>query len=135
MTFAYVDEGVGVRYNPAGGDFYQVSAYYSLGNNGGNYTVQLKRKPSNTLINPDFNTNIPGGTAIWFRLEAQGKNPTTLRWKVWQDGTPEPSSWMGTATDSTAAMQPAGGVGVEAYVNSGTVTTTFNSLLATNLGP
>ncbi|MGI0156713.1 MAG: hypothetical protein ACREDE_11370, partial [Thermoplasmata archaeon] len=134
MTSAYVDEGVGVRYVAAGGTFYQVSAYYATGNNGGDYTVQLKRKPSNTLINPDFQTTIPGGTGIWIRLQVQGTNPTSLSWKVWQDGTPEPSSWMGTASDGTPAMQMPGGVGVEAYDNSGTVPAGFNSLVATAPG-
>lgn len=126
---AYVDSGIAVRY-AAGGSFYQVSAYYALGNNNGNYTVQLKRKPANTLINADYNTTIPGGTAIWLRLQAQGVSPTTLRWKIWQDGTSEPSSWTGTATDSTPAMQSAGGVGVEAYANTGTATVAFNRVRA-----
>lgn len=134
MTNSYVDEGVAVRYAAAGGTFYQVSAYYASGNNGGNYTVQLKRKPTNTLINPDFQTTIPGGTSIWILLQAQGSNPTTLSWKVWQDGTPEPTSWMGTAADSTPAMQAPGGVGVEAYDNSGTVPAVFNRLVVTPPG-
>lgn len=133
MTSAYVDSGVALRYVAAGGTFYQVSAYYSTANNNGNYTIQLKRKPANTLINPDVNTSIPGGTAIWYRMEAQGVNPTTLRWKVWQDGTPEPSAWMGSATDSTLQMQMPGGVGIECYANSGTPTMVFDQLSATSI--
>ncbi|MGH9076258.1 MAG: hypothetical protein ACRDY0_02185 [Acidimicrobiales bacterium] len=133
MTTAYYDAGIAVRYGPSGGTFYQLSAYYASGNNGGNYTVQLKRKPSNTLINPDFQTTIPGGTGLWLRLEAQGVNPTVLRWKAWQDGTAEPTAWTGTATDSTAAMQGSGGVGVEAYANSGTAVMAFNRLTAKGL--
>lgn len=130
ISSAYLDSGIAVRYVASGGTFYQVSAYYATGNNNGDYTVQLKRKPTNTLITPDFNTSIPGGTAIWIRLEAQGVNPTTLRWKIWQDGTPEPATWTGSATDSTSAMQRAGGVGVEAYANTGTRSMVFNRLVA-----
>jgi hypothetical protein len=135
ITSTYVDEGLAVRYVAAGGTFYQLSAYYSTGNNNGNYTVQLKRKPANTVINPDFNTTIPGGTAIWLRLQAQGVNPTTLNWKIWQDGTPEPSAWTGSGVDSTTAMQTAGGVGVEAFSNTGTPTAAFNGFTAAKLGP
>lgn len=130
MTSSFTDGGVAVRYNATGGTFYQVSAYFSTGNNGGHYTVQLKRKPTNTLINPDFNTGIPGGTAIWLRLQAQGTNPTVLRWKIWQDGTPEPATWTGTGTDSTPAMQAPGGVGLESYTNAGTTTVAFNGFSA-----
>jgi len=133
MTTAYADSGVAVRYVAASGTFYQVSAYYATSNNNGNYTVQLKRKPENVEINPDVSTTIPGGTALWIRFEAQGAYPTTLRWKVWQDGTPEPAAWTGTGSDSTSADQGAGGVGVEAYVDSGSTTIAFNGLTATAL--
>lgn len=38
------------------------------------------------------------GTAFWCRLEAIG---TTIRWRIWNDGTQEPSVWDDSATDST----------------------------------
>jgi predicted phage tail protein len=37
------------------------------------------------------------GTNYWIRFRARG---TSLRAKVWEEGDPEPSSWMVTATDS-----------------------------------
>ena len=124
------DAGIAVRYRASSGTYYQVSVYYPSGRNGNNYVVQLKRKPENVLINPDFNISIPGGTAIWIRLQAQGTYPTTLRWKIWQEGTPEPSSWTAIGTDSNAAEQGPGGVGVEGFISSGSANVVFNSVSA-----
>ena len=42
---------------------------------------------------------------------------TTLRTKVWPTATTEPISWMATATDSEAALQGAGEIGLSAYAN------------------
>jgi hypothetical protein len=127
------DVGVLARYTASTGTYYQVSAYYPSANNGQNYVVQLKRKPDNAQIRPDFNTTIPGGTAIWIRMEAQGVNPTVLRWKLWQDGSAEPAAWTDSGTDGTPALQVAGGVGVNCYVSGGTITPAFNAITATGL--
>jgi hypothetical protein len=128
--FTTGDAGIAVRYLAAGGTYYQVSVYYPSATNASNYVVQLKRKPENVQINPDFSTTIAGGTAVWIRMQAMGTNPTTLRWKIWQDGTAEPSAWTATGTDSNAAEQGPGGVGVEGYVGGGTANMVFNSLSA-----
>ena len=127
------DVGVLARYMPASGKFYQVSAYYANATNGGNYVVQLKWKPNNVQIRPDFNTSIPGGTAVWIRVEAIGVSPTLLQWKIWQDGTPEPSAWTDSGTDNTAGLQGAGGIGCNAFASSGTVSPAFNAITATGL--
>jgi hypothetical protein len=133
ISSSYPDNGIAVRYSATGGTWYQLNAYDAIGNNNSDYTVQLKRKPDNTQINPDFNTTIPGGTPIWLRLQAQGTNPTVLRWKIWQDGTTEPTSWTGYGTDNTAALQGPGGVGVVTYVNTGSEAAAFNSFTASRI--
>ncbi|MDO8491174.1 MAG: hypothetical protein Q7T04_04070 [Dehalococcoidia bacterium] len=46
---------------------------------------------------------------FWVRAQAQGKSPTTLRIKVWRDGTPEPAAWDYQRTDSSTSLQGAGG--------------------------
>ena len=46
---------------------------------------------------------------------------TTVRTKVWPTGTTEPTAWRSTATDSQAALQAAGQIGLSAYAN-GSVT-------------
>lgn len=43
---------------------------------------------------------------------------TLLRAKLWRDGTTEPSAWQVSATDSTAALQVAGGIGISSYMSS-----------------
>jgi PKD repeat protein len=61
------------------------------------------------------------GMRLRIRVQAQGAAPTTLRLKVWQDGTPEPAAWRLTTTDSTDGLQAAGSVGFTPFV-SGTAT-------------
>jgi PKD repeat protein len=51
------------------------------------------------------------------RFQATGTNPTTLRIKVWKVGTTEPAGWQLTTTDSTAALQSGGGVGLVTYLS------------------
>jgi hypothetical protein len=125
--------GVGLRYVAASGSWYQVDVYYAIGNNGGNYTVQLKRKPDNVGIRPDVQTSLAGGSAFWLRFEVQGTYPTTLRWKIWLNGSAEPAGWTDGGTDANAAQQASGGVGVVSYVNTGQTAIRFNSLNATTI--
>jgi hypothetical protein len=56
---------------------------------------------------------------IWLRTEVTGTSPTTIRIKAWADGQPEPGTWHYTVTNSTAAVQTAGNVGLRTYVSSG----------------
>ncbi|TFD56802.1 PKD domain-containing protein [Cryobacterium suzukii] len=73
------------------------------------------------------------GTAVQLRVQVIGSAPTTIRAKVWLLGTPEPSAWQTTATDSTAAMQTSGAVGLAFYLGSTAtvtpVTATFDDLI------
>jgi hypothetical protein len=56
------------------------------------------------------------GEPIWLRVEITGSSPTTIRVKAWADGDAEPGSWDFTATNSSAAVQTTGGVGLRAYL-------------------
>ncbi|MEP7377971.1 MAG: PKD domain-containing protein [Chloroflexota bacterium] len=56
---------------------------------------------------------------LWLRAEISGTNPTTIRVKAWLDGSAEPVSWQYSATNSNAAVQIAGGVGLRLYVSGG----------------
>ncbi|WP_243074145.1 PKD domain-containing protein [Microbacterium sp. SS28] len=58
---------------------------------------------------------VPGD--VWnVRFRVTGAAPTTLQARVWREGTAEPSTWT-TATDSTAALQSPGAVGVYSYLS------------------
>ena len=52
------------------------------------------------------------------RLQVSGNGPTSLKVKVWKAGSDEPAAWNSQATDSTAALQVAGAIGVQVYVGS-----------------
>jgi hypothetical protein len=62
------------------------------------------------------------GQVVHVRLRATGTGTTTLQGKVWVDAQPEPTAWMLTATDTTAALQNPGAVGLYTYL-SGSATT------------
>ncbi|MFT3888292.1 MAG: right-handed parallel beta-helix repeat-containing protein [Arachnia sp.] len=55
------------------------------------------------------------GKAYKLRLQVTGKNPTTLRAKVWPATSAEPSAWAISTTEKTAGLQASGGIGVKVY--------------------
>jgi len=74
------------------------------------------------------------GSALQLRVQVTGSAPTTIRAKVWALGAPEPAAWQSTVTDSTAAMQASGAVGLAFYLGStatAPVTATFDNLIVT----
>ena len=82
---------------------------------------------------------IPGlsyaaGDQLQLRVQVTGTAPTTLKAMAWKLGEPAPDTWQISATDSTAALQQAGSIGVAVYVSgSATVspmTATFDDLIA-----
>ncbi|NHB85608.1 hypothetical protein G7085_16105 [Tessaracoccus sp. HDW20] len=69
---------------------------------------------------------------VAFRVVTTG-GATTLSAKLWRVGTTEPAAWTTTASDSTAALQSVGSVGINTYVSSGSasgVTVRVDDLLA-----
>ncbi|GEM_PF-393610 len=85
-------------------------------------------------------TSLPGystGDKLQVRVQVSGTKPTTLRAKAWRQGTTEPADWQVVATDSTASLQTAGGVGVSTYVASSAtnapLTAQWTDLLATSI--
>jgi PKD repeat protein len=61
---------------------------------------------------------VTAGDQLRVRMQATGTGPTTLRAKVWRLGQTEPSSWTVSATDSTAALQVGGYVGLTTYLST-----------------
>ncbi len=53
---------------------------------------------------------------IWVHAQVSGTSPTTIKVRAWADGTTEPGTWQYTATDSTAAVQAAGSLGLRLWV-------------------
>jgi hypothetical protein len=57
---------------------------------------------------------------IWLRAQVFGTNPTTIRVRAWADGSPEPTTWQYSQTNSNAAVQSAGAVGLRSYLSGST---------------
>lgn len=55
----------------------------------------------------------------WFKAEAVGTSPTTIRSKVWADGDTEPATWQFSTTDAQAELQVAAAVGFRTNVPAG----------------
>ena len=89
----------------------------------GAVTAQLVRTVSGAETVVQTVATVPGlnwtqGDVLRVRLRVSGTGPTSLSARVWEQGTTEPSTWQLQATDTTAALQSAGGVGVWTYVSS-----------------
>jgi len=68
-------------------------------------------------------TTVPGltytaGTVVNIRLQVSGTSPTTIRGRIWAATTAEPTTWLSTVTDSTAALQSAGSPSLQAATSS-----------------
>jgi hypothetical protein len=86
---------------------------------------------TNVLADADTGLTFTPGDTFVLRVQAEGANPTTIRAKVWRVGAAEPSAWMVTASDTTAALQTAGTLGIRTLNSSSTVTTlSFDNLRA-----
>ncbi|WP_315095894.1 alkaline phosphatase [uncultured Cellulomonas sp.] len=58
------------------------------------------------------------GTQLKAAIEVVGTSPTTIRAKVWPATGTEPTTWLTTATDTTAALQAPGYTGLAAILSS-----------------
>jgi len=104
--------------------------------------IQATQVVNNTETSIGPEVQVPGlirspGQFIRLRAQFQGTSPTTIRIRAWADGTTEPTTWQYSQTDSTAALQAAGGAGLRAYVSSSTtnppILATFDDLSVTSI--
>ena len=90
----------------------------------GGVTLELTRTTATGgEVNLQPAVTVPGlalavGDLLNVRLQTTGTAPTTVRAKVWKVGTPEPTTWQRSVTDTTAGLQTAGSVGVSPYLSS-----------------
>ena len=82
--------------------------------------VALVLKQGTTVLS---NTVVPGltytpGMQLQLRLQVTGTSPTTLNARVWQVGQAEPTTWLSSVSDSTAALQTAGSVALQATLSA-----------------
>jgi PKD repeat protein len=137
---------LGVDAVPVGGPVYASIGGRSVGS--GDYSaravisvgkVDLILARSGTAL---VRATIPGvslaaGEKLLVRVQVQGTSPTTLRARAWKASAAEPTTWLLTTTDSTAALQVPGGIRLSTYVSSavtnGPATIRYDNLSATRL--
>ena len=89
-------------------------------NANGSAVLQLMRDGTALAGGTVAGLTVPAQAKLHIRTQATAASPTTLRAKVWLDGSPEPAAWQAVATDSTSALQGTGALGLAAYVSSST---------------
>jgi len=99
-----------------------------LVNSSGGVSLHLQRNTDTVLKSATVSgLTYATGDKLALRLQVTGTAPTTIQAKVWKAGTTEPASWQATVTDTTAALQKAGGIGLYSYL-SRTATPTPNTI-------
>ena len=92
---------------------------------GGAVQVQASRVSGTAETAIGNLVTVPGLTVtpnapLQLRTQVTGTNPTTIRIRAWPTTVAEPTTWNITATDSTAALQVTGTLGLLAYLSSST---------------
>jgi PKD repeat protein len=85
--------------------------------------ASLHRMVGGTGLQLGDEVSVPGvtyarGDVLKVRVQATGTSPTALRLRVWKAGTPEPTTWLLSTTDASAALQAPGRVGMISYLPS-----------------
>jgi len=101
-----------------------------LGSGGGTFLQAAHAVgETETFMGSEANAAVPyaAGTKLWVRMQVLGASPTTVRMRIWADGSSEPSTWPYSVTDATSGLQVAGTVGLNARLSSsGTAPTVFS---------
>jgi PKD repeat protein len=87
----------------------------------GRVALALSRLTGTTEAFPGGEAYVPGltytpGTPLEVRVQVSGTGTTQVKATVWADGTTEPATATMTRTDTTAALQAPGAVGLSAYL-------------------
>ena len=107
----------------------------------GTVGLALSRLVGTTEAFPNGETVVPGlafaaGQTINAHLQVDGTGTTTVRARLWTTGA-EPTTWQLTRTDTTAALQTSGAVGITVHRPAGTTAVTnvqFRSFRVTPVG-
>ncbi len=136
-----------------GGTYFSLAVRHSANNStNSDYRVKVKRPPTGAVtlyltrvvagVETTLHSQVVTGVVpaitdtlrirLWASTTAGG---TVLTAKVWNASAAEPATWQLTATDATAGLQAAGGVGVWAYLSGSAtnapVTASVDNLSAT----
>ncbi|MGJ8720331.1 MAG: PKD domain-containing protein [Salinibacterium amurskyense] len=105
----------GITMREVGNGFYQARVRYF---SNGTLAFQLLSGGSTNIAYTDVaGLTFSAGDVLLVKAQTYGTSPTTIRGKVWKQGTSEPSDWTLTATSSVANLQTAGAVGQYSYLS------------------
>ena len=81
--------------------------------------VQVQLLQSGTTIQAAVVSGVAysPGMQLNLRVQVFGTSPTTIQAKLWPATQAQPANWQVSTTDSTAALQAAGNVGLKAYLS------------------
>ena len=80
--------------------------------------IRVDGTAAKSLVTSSAPFKVVPGQDLQVRFQVTGTGTTELRAKVWAVGTPQPADWTLTTTDTTAALQKAGGIGFTTYTPS-----------------
>jgi hypothetical protein len=106
----------------------------------GRIALALSRLSGGTEAFPGGEVILPGltyatGTTVNVRVKVSGTGTTRVDASVWLDGSAEPATPSISRTDTTAELQVAGGVGLAAYLPTGTTAATAVRITAFTVTP
>lgn len=101
-----------MRYAPGGPSYYSATMWNLTTQENINISIQEVNSGAYSNLASSTSTGIPIGTTSWIRARVDG---TTVSYKAWAYGTPEPSAWV-SRTDSTLTS---GNVGIEYVKRTG----------------
>lgn len=81
------------------------------------YLIKTVAGVDSTLASKTMSGTFVPGDVYQVRAQVFGQSPTTIRASLYKAGTPEPSSWLVSASDATAALQGPGAVGIGTYMS------------------
>ncbi|MCU1437731.1 MAG: cell surface protein [Naasia sp.] len=113
--------------NPTGGGVYASVLGRRIGSadyrarlvisSAGAINLQLQRSGTTLVSARPAGVTALAGQAVTVRVQTTGTAPTTIRAKVWANGAAEPAAWQLTTTDTLAALQANGSVGIQHYLS------------------
>ncbi|WP_449407513.1 PKD domain-containing protein [Microbacterium maritypicum] len=104
-----------------GSDNYSARVRFEAGDTMRIYILRGETAIGSSYVLPGTYT---AGTDLSVRLQVTGTSPTTVRVKVWRSADAEPTAWQLSGTDTTAAMQANGSVGLLTYLGGTSATPT-----------
>ncbi|RUR03380.1 PKD domain-containing protein [Labedella endophytica] len=116
VSFTIAEEAIGAQYVSVVGRQVGSSSYSARAVVQPDGRLQVQLFQGGTQLGKTVGVGgYTAGETVTLRLQVLGTGTTSLNAKAWSTSVAEPAEWHATATDSTAALQTAGSVGLKVY--------------------